>query len=203
MGNRANKGAALFFKLAQLAAGLLLVLMPLTYPLSGSAAEFTAQMVLKDNDKTMPGKIFVKGDKMRQEFIDERGQSVTIVRKDKKKIWVVMPQDKVYLELPFKGELPGQFLALPADGLKKRQVCTESVSGYSTKRIQVTVPGGSAGPMIQTYWMCEKLGMPLKMECREKRFSVEYRDIKEALVEDKLFEPPPGYQKITTPAGLR
>jgi outer membrane lipoprotein-sorting protein len=200
MDNRGKMGARLHLKLA---AGLLMVLIPLACPLSGLAAEFTAQMVLKDGDKTMPGKIYVKGDKMRQEFSDARGQSVTIVRKDKKKIWVVMPQDKIYVEMPFKRELPGQFLELPADCLNKRPVCTENVNGYPTQRIQVTVAGGSMGSMIQSFWMCEKLGMPLKMECREKRFSVEYKDIKEVQVEDKLFEPPPGFQKITTPLGLR
>lgn len=198
MGHRGYKGAALFFKLA---AGLLMVLVPPVFPASGAAAEFTAQMVLKDGDKTMPGKIYIKGDKMRQEFIDARGQSVTIVRKDLKKIWVVMPLDKIYLEMPVKRELPGQFLALPLDYLKKRPITTEILNGYPTQRIQVTVPGDSMGPMIQTFWLCEKLGMPIKMECREKRFSLEYRDIKEVVLDDKLFEPPPGFQKTTSPAG--
>lgn len=199
MDNLTQKGGKWPWKhMASLSALLIL----LALPCSGLAAEFTAKMVLKDGGKIMPGKIHVKGDKMRQEFIDEDGQSVTIVRKDKKVIWVVMPQDRVYVEMPLKKDLPGQFLQLPKDCLKQRKVCTETVNGYPTERIQLTVSGDSLGPVIQTFWVCEKLGMPLKMECKEKKFSVEYTDIKEGQVADRLFEPPPGFQKVNKPTGL-
>lgn len=183
-------------------AGFLAVLILLAWPLSVPAAEFTATMVLKDGDKTMAGKIAVKGDRMRQEFIDQDGHTVTIVRRDKKVIWVVMPQDRVYVEMPLKGEMPGQFLQVPANAVKKQKVCVETVNGYSTERYQVTVPGDSLGRVIQTFWVSEKLGLPLKMECKEKRFSVEYKDIREGPVADKLFETPAGFQKATQTTGL-
>jgi outer membrane lipoprotein-sorting protein len=182
--------------------GFLVLLLLLGLPLRGMAAEFTANMVLKDGGKTMPGKLYVKGDKMRHEFVDEQGQTVTIVRKDKKVVWVVMPRERIYTEMPLKRELPGQFLQLPEYALQKRRVGTEMVSGYPTERYQVTVPGDAFGPVIQTFWICDKLGLPLKMECKEKKFSVEYKDIKEGPVADRLFEPPPGYRKIATPTGL-
>ena len=183
--------------LAALAAAILL----LALPHWGQAAEFTAKMVLKDGGKVMPGKIYIKGDKMRQEFTDEHGQSITIVRKDRKLIWVVMPQDRVYVEMPLKRELPGQFLQFPEKTVKKQRVSAETVNGYPTERYQVIVSGGSLGPVVQNFWMCEKLGMPVKMECKEKSLSVEYKDIKEGGVEDKLFEPPPGFQKVTQTTG--
>lgn len=180
--------------------GMLLMLWGL--PLHGLAAEFSASMILKDGGKIMPGKLYVKGDKMRHEFLDEQGHTVTIVRKDKKVVWVVLPRDRVYLEMPLKRELPGQFLQVPDNALKKRKICTETVNGYPTERLQVTVPGDGFGPMIQTFWVCDRLGLPLKMECKEKNFSVEYKDIKEGPVADRLFEPPPGYRKMTQPPGL-
>lgn len=199
MSNRGKKGGKLLWKqiTAMAAAVFLLVL-----PDIGQAAEFTAKMVLTDGGKAMPGKIYVKGDKMRQEFTDEHGQSVTIVRKDKKLVWVVMPQDRVYAEIPLKKEMPGQFLQFPDKTLKKQKVGTETVNGYATDRFQVVVSGGSSGPVVQNFWMCDQLGMPVKMECKEKSLSVEYKDIKEGRVEDKLFEPPPGFKKITQTTGL-
>ena len=185
-------------RLSAMCAALLL----LALPDWAQAAEFTAKMVLTDGGKVMPGKIYIKGDKMRQEFSDEHGQSITIVRKDKKVVWVVMPQDRVYVEMPLKKEMPGQFLQFPEKPLKKQKVCTETVSGYATERYQVIVSGGSLGPVVQNFWMCDKLGMPVKMECKEKSLSVEYKDIKEGRVEDKLFEPPPGFKKITQATGM-
>ena len=104
--------------------------------------------------------------------------------------------------MPLKKELPGQFLQFPEKTLKKQKVCTETVNGYVTERYQVIVSGGSLGPVVQNFWMCDKLGMPVKMECKEKSLSVEYKDIKEGGVEDKLFEPPPGFKKVTQATGM-
>jgi hypothetical protein len=199
MSDQGKRGGKLSWKqvTAMCTALLLLVL-----PKLAQAAEFTAKMVLTDGGKAMPGKIYVKGDKMRQEFTDEHGQSITIVRKDRKVVYVVIPQDKIYVEMPLKKEMPGQFLHFPDKTLKKQKVGSETVSGYSTERYQVIVSGGSSGPVVQNFWMCDQLGMPVKMECKEKSFSVEYKDIKEGRVEDKLFEPPPGFKKVTQATGL-
>lgn len=199
MGNVNTRGGKLHWQfMGAMVAALLLS----AWPPGGLAAEFTAKMVLTDGGKTMPGKIYVKGNKLRQEFTDERGQSVTIVRKDRKVVWVVMPQDRTYVEMPLKKELPGQFLQFPEETLKKQRVSSETVNGYATERYQVTVSGGASGPVIQNFWMCDKLGMPLKMECKEKGLSVEYQDIKEGGVEDKLFEPPPGFNRVNQTTGL-
>ena len=70
-------------------------------------------MIIKDGSKLFPGKIYVSDGKMRQEFIDERGQTVTIVRPDKKVVWVLIPPGRTYLEMPLKAKLPGQFLQIP------------------------------------------------------------------------------------------
>jgi hypothetical protein len=176
--------------------GLLWVLL---LPGVAGAGEFSAQMVLKDRGRTMPGKVYVKNGKMRQEFLDEEGQTVTIVRPDKKLIWVVFPQERLYVEMPLKRRLPGQFLQMPPDALSKRRTGTETVNGYRTDRYEVLVPGGRAGCVRQTIWLCQKLGVPLKMVCAEVRFSVEYRRIKEGRVPDRLFERPKGYKRTTKP----
>jgi hypothetical protein len=46
------------------------------------------------------------------------------------------------------------------------------------------------------------LGLPIKMECRERQFSLEYKSIREEKVPDRLFALPPGLQKLTTIGGF-
>jgi hypothetical protein len=171
--------------------------------LSGAAgaAEFSAQMVLKDGDKTMPGKIYVQNGKMRQEFLDEEGQTVTIIRPDKKVVWVINPPERTYVEMPLKTKLPGQFLQIPPLALKKQKVGTETVNGYQTDKFEVTVRGGASGQLRQTFWVAPKLESPLKMVCPDRRLSLEYRNIKEGKMPDHLFELPPGYRKLAEPSG--
>jgi hypothetical protein len=176
---------------------LLFFVLILATPLT--AAEFSATMILKEQGMDTTGKIFVKDGKMRQEFQDDRGHTVTIVRKDKSRIWVVMPAEKRYVEMPLGYILPGQFLQIPPDAMSKRKVGTEEICGYQVDRLEVMLRGGPEGVTRQTFWVSPKLGLPIKTVSPERQYSVEYRDIKETKLEDKLFEVPPGYQKTAGP----
>jgi hypothetical protein len=150
----------------------------LALPAGAAALDFSARMMLKDDGKMMPGKLYVKDGKMRQEFLDGEGQTITIVRQDKKLIWVLLPAGRTYVELPLKTRLPGQFLQVPPDAISKRRLGQETVNGYEAEKYEVTVRGGTEGLQKQTFWVAPKLGMPVKMVCSERNFCLEYRSIK-------------------------
>ncbi len=179
--------------------GLVLSLMA---PFSVWAAEFSAKMVLREHGQDVLGKIYVKDGKMRQDFIDYRGQTITIVRRDKHRVWVIMPAENTYVEMPLGLHLPGQFLQIPPEAISKRQVCSEELNGYQVDRIEVTLRGGPLGTTRQTYWVATKLGLPIKTATADRQYSVEYRDIQEKKLEDKLFEVPPGCRKSSTSGDL-
>jgi outer membrane lipoprotein-sorting protein len=173
----------------------------LAVPLVASGAQFSALLMLKDGQKVMPGKIYVRDDMMRQEFTDEEGQTITIVRRDKKVIWVILPQQRTYMELPLKTRLPGQFIQIPPNALQKRLVGKDRVCGYEAEKYEVTVPGGS-GLEKQTIWVVPKLGLPVKLVCTQRNFSLEYKSIREGPVPERLFALPQGYQRLTTMKGF-
>lgn len=175
-------------------------MLPLFLLLAGSAAaaQFSAQMMIKDGEKVVPGRIYVQEGKMRQEFSDAEGQTITIVRPDKKAIWFIMPQERAYVEMPLKKKLPGQFIQVPAEAQAKRLVGKETVDGYEAEKYQVMVRGGG-DPEIQIIWVATKLGTPVKMTSRGGNFSVEYKSIKEGPQADRLFDLPPGYKKLVFP----
>lgn len=178
--------------------GVILAVLLFTHPAVG--AEFSAQMVTKDRQEVVQGKIFVKEGKMRQEFLDAEGQSITILRPDKKMVWVILPQARTFYEEPLRLTWPGQFLQIPPLALRKRKVGQEKVAGYDTEKIEVTLRGKD-GLIKQTFWLASSLGLPIKM-VGERDFSVEYRNIREGGVPDRLFELPLGYRKQTKPALL-
>lgn len=165
------------------------------------AAEFSAHMLLKDGSATTRGRIFIKGDKMRHEFQDAEGHTITIVRRDKKLLWVLLPQERTYTEIPMRlgSRLPGQFLHIPAEALHRRQVGRETVAGLETEKYEVLLPGGEGGALRQFYWVSPKLGWPVKMTCPERHFLVEYQHIREEPPPDRLFELPPGYRRQGVP----
>ena len=177
------------------------LLLALTVPGVAWGAEFSAQMLVKDDAKNMPGKIYVSDGKMRQEFVDEGGQTITIVRPDQKVVWVILPRQRSYMEIPLTTKLPGQFIQIPPQAVGKRLVGQERLNGFETEKFEVSVPVGR-GLEKQTYWVAAKLGLPIKMECRERQFSLEYKSIKEEKVPDRLFALPPGLKKLATPSGF-
>ena len=177
------------------------LLLVLAVPGVAWGAEFSASMMVKDDAKVMPGKIQVSDGKMRQEFVDERGQTITIVRPDLKVVWVILPRQGSYMEIPLTTKLPGQFIQIPPQALGKRLVGQERVNGYDTEKYEVSVPVGR-GLEKQTYWVAAKLGLPIKMECRERQFSLEYKSIREEKVPDRLFNLPPGLKKLTSIGGF-
>lgn len=170
-------------------------------PGSVRAAEFSAHMVLKDGAAATRGRIFIKGDKMRHEFLDAEGHTITIVRRDKKVLWVLLPQERTYTEIPLRlsTRLPGQFLHLPTEALNRRKVGQETVAGLETEKYEVLLPGGERGALKQFYWISPKLGWPVKMSCPEKQIAVEYLNIREESPPDRLFELPPDYRRQGAP----
>ena len=177
------------------------LLLVLTVPGVAWGAEFSALMMVKDDAKVMPGKIQVSDGKLRQEFSDEGGQTITIVRPDLKVVWVILPLQGSYMEIPLTTKLPGQFIQIPPQALQKRLVGQERLNGYDTEKYEVSVPVGR-GLEKQTYWVAPKLGLPIKMECRERQFSLEYQSIREEKVPDRQFNLPPGLKKLDSIGGF-
>jgi hypothetical protein len=177
------------------------LLLVLAVPGVARGAEFSALMMVKDGVKAMPGKIYVSDGKMRQEFVDEQGQTITIVRPDQKVVWVILLRQRSYMEMPLTKKLPGQFIQIPPQAVGKRLVGPDRVNGYEAEKYEVSVPVGG-GLEKQTYWVAAKLGLPIKMECRERQFSLEYKSIREEKVPERQFNLPPGVKKLDSIGGF-
>jgi hypothetical protein len=68
------------------------------------AAEFSATMITKTGGMEIPGKIYVKGDKVRNEIQASGHNIINILRPDKKLVWIIMPQQKALMEMPINQE---------------------------------------------------------------------------------------------------
>ncbi len=165
------------------------------------AAEFSASVVKKGVDFEKQGKIFVKGDKVRQEFATAGGNTTVILRLDKKVMWMLMPGQKTYMEIPFDKEAFVKAMNLPEDQVSKKLLGTETINGYDTEKYE-TAMKTDAGELKSIIWLSKKLGVPLRIESADRSFTQNYNDIKEGGVDDALFEIPAGYQTMAMPKGM-
>jgi hypothetical protein len=166
------------------------------------AAEFSAKVVTKAGAMAIPGKMYVKGEKARNEVQMAGHPSVQIMRPDKKLFWVIMPQQKAYMEMPFTQEHEQKMLKISEqEKAKMKKIGTETVNGYECDKFEATI-GPKGKSQKQFIWIAQKLGVPIKMVTEDGSFSMEYTDIKPEKLEDSLFEPPQGYRKMQIPVPM-
>ena len=168
------------------------------------AAEFTADLLLKQGGETISGKASIKGDKIRQEYLQRGEKQVMIFRFDKGIIWLLMPAQKIYMEMSSRqGAASDPNLDRKIQNMAvKKYLGKEKVSGYTCEKYHYVYHDTSLGTVTQ--WFSKKLNYPLKSEHKAPRsyMLTEYKNIKEGKLANALFEVPGDYAKMSMP-GMR
>lgn len=157
------------------------------------AMEFSADVIVKPKgDEAIVGRIYVKGDKVRQETTIEREDEITIARPDKQVTWTISPHAKTYVETPYQPEDKGFEEWSKEREMTSRFAGEETLSGFPCKKFEDIQEGEKVG-----YWISERFPFPLRVE--DSDFIMEYKNIKEGPVDDSLFEVPQGFTKTAIP----
>jgi len=156
--------------------------------------EFSAEMVMKAHNQVMQGKIYVSNQKTRM----ENPMSTIIARPDLNVSWVLMPQQKMYMEQALDlSNLPKTAVHMPGE-IERTEIGAETVDGKPAKKFKVTyAEGGRQDSMYQ--WMADGIPIPVKMESLDGSWSVEYRNVYVGPQPAVIFEVPPSYQKMAMP----
>ena len=169
---------------------------------SGNAAEFSADMIQKSPMGNTNGKVFVKGENLRQEMNMGGQNQIMIFQKEKGVVWILMPGQRMYMEMAAGGEqsmAPPTLEEMEKMGDKK-YLGEEKVNGYKCKKFSYTSNDPSVG--TTTMWISKKLNFPIKteMEGSSGPMSMEYKNIQEKKLPESLFKIPAGYQKMSMPS---
>jgi len=157
------------------------------------AAEFSADFSVKTKgEEEVVGKIFVKGGKIRQEVTEEGEKQIMIIRPDKSMTWMITPEEKMYMEIPYESDTQSIEPWSAEREKEAKSLGEETVNGHAAKKFEAMEDGEKV-----TYWISKKLNFPVKIEDSES--VMEYKNIKEGSVPDSEFEVPAGYEKMTMP----
>jgi hypothetical protein len=177
--------------LRMLGRGVVLAVL-LAVPVLSWSAEFTADMVHDFTGQALKGTVAFKDQKMRMEMNGEEGPIVTIHRPDKNLIWMVMPGERMYMEMTYAPD-PALEGWTGEKEQKAKLLGTEVVSGLNCKKYELVEDGQKV-----TYWIAEEIAFPVKVKTSEGAMRLE--NIRKGNVPAALFEPPAGFQKMTMPA---
>ncbi|PKN28236.1 MAG: hypothetical protein CVU64_14305 [Deltaproteobacteria bacterium HGW-Deltaproteobacteria-21] len=156
------------------------------------AADFSADMIISTGgEEDAKGKIYMQGNRMRMEMDGDGDENaVTISRPDKKVVWILMPEEKMYMEQPYP-EDPKMKEWTSSMEEQSKFIGNETVSGLTCKKYQ-------AQDKETYYWISEKLNFPVKTQ--DPDGSMLLKNIKIGNVPGSLFELPKGYEKFSMPA---
>lgn len=178
---------------------LILLFVAVPAVLAQKPTPFSADMKMTMGEGMgMDGKVYFGGQKIRMEMNTPRGQSVMIVDPEKKTTYMLMPEQKMYMEMnaamaqrrapelkPFDINNP----CATASNTTCKKVGTETVNGRACDKWEFTTSGH-----VSTLWLDQKLHFPIKTVADSA--TMELTNIKVGPQDATLFEVPSDYQKM-------
>jgi hypothetical protein len=173
------------------------LLMVLCLAAYGFAMEFSADMVSTAHGLNTTSKVFAKDQKFRME--SKGAPTYSIMRGDKQVMWLVMPDQKSYMEMKADTSKQPRTEEKVRGEVSRKLIGTETIDGHPTQKYEITyTEAGKTEKMYQ--WMATDIKFPVKMAAADGSWIMEYKNIKMGSQPDSLFEVPSGYKKMSMPS---
>ena len=169
--------------------------------------EYSGDQFMGAEGQIMQSKVYHAPGKQRMEMDQAGAKQVIITRSDRKLSWVLMVDQKMYMEMAQEGA-KNQTRDIRECAMTQRAGGRETVNGVSTTRseVEASCPDGSrySGSMWTT---SEGIMVKLDAVSREgsgkgSRVSIELKNLKIGRQDPSLFEIPAGYTKMAMPSGM-
>ena len=165
--------------------------------------EYSADEQMETEDFAMQAKVYHAPGKERREQDMSGMQQIMIMRRDKSVVWMLMPEQKMYMEMKM-GQGKEDAADLKDYTIEYSVVGEEVVNGINTTKNKVIVTDKKGNKFAGFMWV-SKEGIMVKMDTVSKvegskmRVKMERKNIKIENQNPKLFEIPSGYNKMSMP----
>lgn len=159
------------------------------------ALEFTADQVTKIDGKSYKAVIYYRDQMWRIEHHSMGPVNVSIVRKDKQVVWLLLSRMKHFKTMPYG---PEQYIRVSerlAGEVSRQEIGTEVREGHPTVLYEVTT---KQGELVEVYyqWVATDMHFPMKLAKKDGSWIVEYQHVKLRSVSDYLFNLPLNFQPL-------
>lgn len=166
--------------------------------------EYSADTMLETADMSMKGKVNFTPTRERREMVMGSGgdKMITITRHDKKVAWTLMPAERMYMEMGLTQAGSGKQPDPSQYQIEQTVIGPETVNGVSTTKSKIIMTGPNGEKMGGFMWMTRE-NILMKMDAialdvnQKHRFKTELTNLKVGKQDPKLFEIPPGYEKMS------
>jgi len=156
------------------------------------AKDFVADYIAGEGASRLVSKLYFSDGNIRL----ESPQSISIIRKNSKIVWILIPEQKSYMEIPFSKEMARDFSSKVEGEVKREKIGTENVNGMKADKYKVVYL--SKGKDYTFYqWISTDSGFPVKSASLNGKVFFELKNLKFVSSPKNLFVLPPGYKKIS------
>lgn len=161
--------------------------------------EYSADIETTSPKGTYTSRVYFKNGNKRMEMNMRGKESVSITRPDKKLVWMLMPSDKAYLELPFDIKKKDRTSAINDPDLKaeKEFLGNETVEGHPAKKYRLISLRENKKEKSGYIWEATDLNnFIIKYQDENRQHTMVWKNIRTGSISDSLFEIPSGYKKM-------
>jgi predicted secreted protein len=163
--------------------------------------EYSADSIMEAERMTMKAKVYHAPGKERREQAMGDLKQIFITRKDKNIAWIVMPEQKMYMEMPF-AQAPKNEMDLSSYKVEQTPVGEETIEGIKTIKSKVVMIGPDGANFDGFLWVTPD-GITMKVDAvargkgEKTRMKMTLKNLKIGKQDPALFEIPVGYQKMS------
>lgn len=171
----------------------------------GPKAGYSADGYMETADGVQEGPVYYMPGMERREYAGDGGSMVMIIRHDKKLIWTMMPDDKMYMESKFPEG--GRKDDLGSYKMERTAVGSEEVNGVKAAKTKVIMTGKKGEKMGGFMWTTGE-GIVVKMDIisvdkkSKERIKNELKNLKVGRQDQSLFEIPADYSRMDMGMGM-
>jgi hypothetical protein len=159
------------------------------------ALEFTADQVTKINGRTQKSNIYYRDNMWRIEHHTMGPVNVSIVRKDKQLVWLLLSKMKHFKTMPYSAAQDLQVSERLDGEVSREEIGTETREGHPTILYEVTVKQGERTE-IYYQWLATDIHFPMKLAKKDGSWIVEYQHVRLRPVIDYLFQLPLNFEPL-------
>jgi hypothetical protein len=165
---------------------------------AGSAAwalEFTADRITKIDGRTGKANIYYRDNMWRIEHHTMGPVNVSIVRKDKQVVWMLLSRMKHFKTVPYTAD-QDLLVTEQLDGeVSREEIGQETREGHPTVLYEVVTKHGERTE-VYYQWLATDIHFPMKLAKKDGSWIVEYQHVKLRPVTDYLFQLPLNFQPL-------
>lgn len=159
------------------------------------ALEFTADRITKMDGRTGKSVVYYRDNMWRIEHHTMGPVNVSIVRKDKQVVWLLLSRMKHFKTVPYSAE-QDLFVTEKLEGeVAREEIGTETREGHPTILYEVTTKQGDRTE-VYYQWVATDIHFPMKLAKKDGSWIVEYQHVKMRSVSDYLFQLPVNFQPL-------